>query len=104
MDAASRVLSVSDRPLTELERRYFWFRYHLKRMRDELQQAYQNMNDQTSFLEPEFEALALHINELEDKLSFDTALQKDAAALENDPSNPDQGLTSWISGSSTDPY
>ena len=89
-------------PLTELERRYFWFRYHLHRMRGELQEAYANMNDETAFLEPEFEALALHIKELEDKLNFDTALQKDAAALQNDPPNHDEGLGAWISGQATD--
>ena len=88
--------------MTDLELRYYWFRQHLHRMKDELRQAFLNMNDETSFLEPEFEKLALNITELEDKLSFDTALQKDAAALQDDPPNPEESITSWISGPPTD--
>lgn len=88
--------------MTELELRYFWFRHHLNRMYDELTQACQNLNDETSFLEPEFEKLALNITELKDKLSFDVALQRDAAALQNDPPNPEESITSWISGPTTD--
>jgi hypothetical protein len=88
--------------LTELERRYFWFRHHLHRMKDELQQAAQNMNEETAFLEPEFEALAIRIKELEDKLNFDTVLQKDCAALHDAIPDPEQGLTTWISGTAMD--
>ena len=88
--------------LTDLERRYFWFRHHLHRMKDELNQACHNMNDETSFLEPEFEELALRIQELENKLNFDTVLQKDRAALHDAVPNHEEGLTTWISGPTTD--
>jgi hypothetical protein len=103
MDAARHVLPVSACNLTELERRYFWFRHHLSRMRDELTQAYQNMNHETAFLEPEFEKLALHIKEFQSKLDFDATLQKDHAALHDAVPNPEEGLDTWISGSNTDP-
>lgn len=71
-------------------------------MRDELRQAYQNMNYETAFLESEFVALARHMEELENKLNFDTVLQRDSAALHDAVPDPEQGLTTWISGSSTD--
>ena len=54
---------------------------------------------ETEYLRPELEELLVRVHELRGKLNFNATLQRDHAALHDDP--PTEGIGEWISGRTT---